>query len=90
LGGGVRIKYQNFELDLSTDGLIQKVIDYQNNSHDREAKQQILDRHIKNLQIKQPDDLIKVLKISQKNESQHNQNSQNNVNESQDDTTSTP
>jgi hypothetical protein len=45
---------------------------------------------MKNLQIKQPDDLIKVLKANQKTESESNQNPQNNVNESQDDTTSTP
>jgi hypothetical protein len=35
VGGGFKVKFQNFELDLSTNGLIQKVIDYQNNASNR-------------------------------------------------------
>ncbi|WP_234734550.1 hypothetical protein [Tellurirhabdus bombi] len=62
-GGGFKIKSGSFELDLSTVGLIQKVIDYQNNQQNRDIKKQVLDNNIKKLQIQKPEDLIKVLEM---------------------------
>src|SRR5690606_16731750 len=57
-GGGVTI--ESWGLDLSTEGLIKKVIDYQNNKHDREQKD-ILIQNISELKIKNPDDAVKIL-----------------------------
>lgn len=57
-GGGLKI--ESLGLDLSTDGLIQKVIEYQNNNHDRETKEALL-YNIKQLKIQNPDDAVKIL-----------------------------
>lgn len=57
-GGGLKI--ETLGLDLSTDGLIRKVIDYQNNNHDRETKDALL-QNIKDLKIQNPDDAVKIL-----------------------------
>lgn len=59
LGGG-GLKIEKWGLDLSTNGIIQKVIDYQNNNHDRNTKDAIL-RNFKELKIEEPDDAIKLL-----------------------------
>lgn len=69
VGGGFKINYGDFHLDLSTNGLIQKVIDYQNSSHDREVKNELMQKHMKDFQIKQPDDLVKVFKQNSTNKS---------------------
>lgn len=69
VGGGFKINYGDFHLDLSTNGLIQKVIDYQNSSHDREVKNKLMQKHMKDFQIKQPDDLVKVFKQNSTNKS---------------------
>lgn len=57
IGGGLKI--ERFGLDLNTDGLIKKVIDFQNNSHDRKVKDALL-QNIKDLKIETPDDIIKI------------------------------
>lgn len=57
-GGGLKI--ESLGLDLSTDGLIKKVIEYQNNNHDRETKDALL-QNIKELKIQNPDDAVKIL-----------------------------
>ena len=60
-GGGLTIDVNGFHLDLSTDGLISKIIDYQNSQHDREMQKEIL--HAKDsLQISNNEDLLKYLK----------------------------
>jgi restriction system protein len=59
-GGGLKVHVGGFNLDLTTDGIIKKVIDFQNNKHDRE----IIDTLVKNmdsLKVKSPDDAVKVL-----------------------------
>ncbi|ADB41291.1 hypothetical protein Slin_5322 [Spirosoma linguale DSM 74] len=58
----IKVHNEYFDLDLSTPGLIQKVIDYQNNAQLRDIKQKLLVEHMKNLQLKEPDDLVKLLK----------------------------
>lgn len=58
-GGGLKIDVKGFNLDLSTDGIIKKVIDYQNNKHDRE-KVDTLMKNMDSLQIKSPDDAVKM------------------------------
>ncbi len=60
-GGGLKINYGGFNLDLSSDGLIKKVIDYQNNYYDREVKNKILNG-IDSLHIQSPTDVVTVLK----------------------------
>lgn len=59
-GGGLKVDYGGFNLDLSTDGIISKVIDYQNNYHDR----RIVDELIKSkdsLEIPNNEDLLHYL-----------------------------
>lgn len=60
-GGGLKIDVNGFNLDLSTDGLISKIIDYQNNQHDREMQKEII-KAKDTLQISNNEDLIKYLK----------------------------
>jgi restriction system protein len=57
-GGGLKI--ESLGLDLSTDGLLKKVIEYQNNNHDRETKEALL-HNIQQLKIQNPDDAVKIL-----------------------------
>ena len=60
-GGGLKIDRPQFKLDLSTQGIIQKVIDYQNNAHDR-SKMDELVKQMDSLKVLPPDDALKVLK----------------------------
>ena len=60
-GGGLKVDVNGFNLDLSTDGLISKVIDYQNNQHDREMQKEII-KAKDSLQISNNEDLLKYLK----------------------------
>lgn len=60
-GGGFKVNYEGFELDLSTDGLISKIIDYQNNHHDRKMIDEI-SKARDTLEIGNNEDLLKVLK----------------------------
>ncbi len=69
VGGGFKVNWGGFHLDLSTNVLIQKVIDYQNSSQDRQIKTTLMETHMKDFQIKQPDDLVKVFKQNSSNKS---------------------
>lgn len=60
-GGGLTINNEGINLDLSTDGLISKIIEYQNNSHDREMQNEII-KAKDSLQISNNEDLLKYLK----------------------------
>lgn len=60
-GGGLTIDTGSFKLDLSTPGLIQKVIDYQNNYHDREMINNLI-KNKESLEIKDNEDLMRALK----------------------------
>lgn len=60
-GGGLKVNVEGFNLDLSTDGLISKVVDYQNNQHDREMQNEII-KAKDSLQISNNEDLLKYLK----------------------------
>ena len=60
-GGGLNVDANGFNLDLSTDGLISKVIEYQNNNHDREMQREII-KAKDSLQISNNEDLLKYLK----------------------------
>lgn len=60
-GGGLKINTENFNLDLSTDGAIQSVTEYLNESQDRELKEQLADK-LDSLKIESPDDAIKLYK----------------------------
>lgn len=57
-GGG--LKLGNGWLDLSTDGVIRKVIDYQNNAHDRKIVDSLTASMV-SLKVKTPEDAVKVL-----------------------------
>lgn len=64
VGGGFKVQTESFTLDLSTQGLIQKVEEYLDHKHQREVKQQLLDKHMKSLQIQKPEDLIRVIEAT--------------------------
>jgi restriction system protein len=67
VGGGFKIQYGDFEFDLSTKGAIQKVIDAQEANNDINIKNNILEKHVETFQIKQPNDLVNVLKQNSTN-----------------------
>lgn len=67
VGGGFKIKYGDFEFDLSTKGAIQKSIEAQEANNDIKIKNDILEKHVETFQIKQPNDLVKVLKQNSTN-----------------------
>lgn len=60
-GGGLKVSYGGFNFDLSTDGIIKKVIDYQNNKHDRNMVD-TLSKSMDSLKVLPPTDALKVLK----------------------------
>jgi restriction system protein len=60
-GGGLKVKWEGFDLDLSTDGIISKVIDYQNNYHDRKVVDEFLKAR-DTLEIANNEDLLRYLK----------------------------
>lgn len=60
-GGGLKVDTSGFKLDLSTDGLIQNLTDYHNNSHDRAVKKKLLET-MDSLKIESPDDAVKMFK----------------------------
>jgi restriction system protein len=61
VGGGLKIDTAGFKMDLSTNGLIQKAIDYQNNSQDREIRQKLVDS-MDSLKVQPPQDALNMLK----------------------------
>lgn len=60
-GGGLKVKVDGFDLDLSTDGIISKVIEYQNNYHDRKTVEEFLKAR-DTLEIANNQDLLRYLK----------------------------
>jgi restriction system protein len=60
-GGGLKIDRPGFKLDLSTDGLIKTVSDYLDRQQDRAMKERLINS-AKSLEIKTPEDLIKLTK----------------------------
>ncbi|WP_299766993.1 hypothetical protein [uncultured Dokdonia sp.] len=58
-GGGGNVSFKGFEIDITTDGLIQKVIDYQNNKFDREMVREIRDS-MDSLQVVDPSDAVEL------------------------------
>lgn len=59
-GGGLKINVPNrFSFDLSTEGLIKKAIDYQNNKHDREIVDALIS-NMDSLKVQSPDDAVKL------------------------------
>lgn len=47
---------------MQSDGIIEKVRKFLNSSSNRKAKKQLLEKHMKNLDIKDPEELVKILK----------------------------
>lgn len=61
-GGGFSIKWKkDLSVDLKTDGIIEKIRAFLTSNSNVKAKKALLEKHMKDLQIKDPDDLIKVL-----------------------------
>lgn len=60
-GGGLKVDRPDFKLDLSTDGLIKTISDYLDKKQDREMKVRLMNS-AKSLEIKTPEDLIKLTK----------------------------
>ncbi|CAM4086931.1 hypothetical protein FLBR109950_15640 [Flavobacterium branchiophilum] len=60
-GGGLKVDRPGFKLDLSTDGLIKTISDYLDRQQDREMKVRLMNS-AKSLEIKTPEDLIKLTK----------------------------
>lgn len=60
-GGGLKIEREGFNLDLSTDGIVKTISDYLDKQQDRAMKERIMNS-AKALEIKTPEDLIKLTK----------------------------
>jgi 5'(3')-deoxyribonucleotidase len=57
----LKFKWGEVDFDLSTNGAIQKIIDYQNNAQDREIKEELI-KSVDSLKVLPPEDALKVLK----------------------------
>jgi hypothetical protein len=69
-GGGGKFSYKDIEFELKTDGLIQKIIDYQNNKFDREMVREIKES-MDSLQVVDPDDALELYRqfsVNKKND----------------------
>lgn len=62
-GGGFTVGYQDFNVDLHTDGIIKNVIEYQNNHQERELKE-ALTKKLDNMKVLSPDELVKLMDAS--------------------------
>jgi restriction system protein len=60
-GGGLKIDRPEFKLDLTTNGLIISISDYLDKKQDREMKERLFN-NAKSLEIKTPEDLIRLTK----------------------------
>lgn len=60
-GGGLKVKYGDFDFDLSTDGVMKRIIEYQNNSQDRVIVEK-LSKSMDSLKVLPPTDAIEVIK----------------------------
>jgi len=59
-GGGFKIHFGHTEINLHTDGIISKVIQYEDHEQDRQIKR-TLNKKLQNLKIKSPDDATKII-----------------------------
>jgi hypothetical protein len=61
-GGGFSIKLgQELSIDLKTDGIVEKIRAFLKSNSNVQTKRALLEKHMKDLEIKDPEDLIKVL-----------------------------
>lgn len=60
-GGGGKVSYKDFNFEISSDGLIQKIIDYQNNEFDRKMVEEIKES-MDSLQIENPNDALELFR----------------------------
>lgn len=58
-GGGIKFKAEGVDFDLSTEGIVKKIIEYQNNKHDRAMTDTII-KSINSLKVQSPEDAVKV------------------------------
>ena len=62
-GGGFEVALSDkFKLSLKTDGIIEKVRKFLRTNSKINTKKQLLEKHMKDLDIKDPEDLVKILK----------------------------
>lgn len=73
-GGGFKVGVGNMKIDLTTDGIIQKVKEYQESSDEREMKAKILAEHMKDFKIENPKDLVDVLESHTERKTDSKQN----------------
>tara|TARA_R110002074_G_scaffold391904_1_gene577006 strand:- start:37 stop:816 length:780 start_codon:yes stop_codon:yes gene_type:complete len=63
VGGGAEISFgEKFKLNLKTDGIIEKVRMFIKSGTENKIKKEILKKHLRDLKIKDPDELLKILK----------------------------
>lgn len=61
-GGGIESKLKGFPVEVKYNGLIKNVIEYQNNSHERQMEDKVLSTLVNKLEVKNPEELEKVFK----------------------------
>ena len=61
-GGGFTFKHKSVNASMKTDGIIEKIRQFLTSTSNIKTKKELLEKHMKDLQIKDPEDLIKVLK----------------------------
>ena len=66
-GGGLKIDESWGKIDLSTDGIIKNIIDYQNSKHDRNVQDTLLSKYADSLNVQMPTDLILMLQQASTN-----------------------
>lgn len=57
-GGG----FDSGDTHIHTDGLIKNITDYLNSAHDRKTQEELVKKYMDSLQVKTPDDLVKLMK----------------------------
>ena len=73
--GGFKIKTDKFTLDLTTDGLIEKIIQYQDHQNQRNEKDGLLKKYTNEFKIQSPQEIVDLINsISEKTESQEKAN----------------
>ncbi|QDH78741.1 hypothetical protein FKX85_06700 [Echinicola soli] len=61
-GGGASLKMKNVNFGINTDGIIEKIGGFLRVNSNIKAKKKLLENHTKNLDIKDPEELIKLFK----------------------------
>ena len=62
-GGGFAFNYKkDVKSSIKTDGIVEKIRTFLNSKSNRKTKKELLEKHMKDLQITNPDDLVKILK----------------------------